>query len=162
MSWDESYHGRLRAMAGDSEVLIMIGARCVLRDEQGRILLMKRSDNGLWAVPAGGIELGETVRECAAREVFEETGLTPTDLVPIAIQSGAESTETNQWGHTYQFHITVFLATAWTGELVRQTDESTDAAWFAPDQLPSPRSRNVDRSLRVLEHHDRTGTFLAE
>jgi 8-oxo-dGTP pyrophosphatase MutT (NUDIX family) len=161
MSWAESYHGKLRALAGDEEVLIMIGARCILRDDQGRILLIQRSDNGLWAVPAGGIELDESVRQCAIREVYEETGLTPTKLVPIAIYSGSESMETNQWGHTYQFHITVFLATDWTGELVTQTDESTDAGWFHPDELPTPRTRIVDSSVRLLEQYERTGEFFA-
>ena len=161
MSWAESYHGKLRALAGDEEVLIMVGTRCLLRDDQGRILLIRRSDNGLWAVPAGGMELGDSVRQCAIREVYEETGLTPTKLAPIAIMSGAESTETNQWGHTYQFHITVFLATAWTGELITQTDETTDAGWFHPDQLPGPRTAIVEMSLQLLEQYDRTGAFVA-
>jgi 8-oxo-dGTP pyrophosphatase MutT (NUDIX family) len=161
MSWAESYHGKLRALAGDDEVLIMICARCMLRDDRGRILLIKRSDNGLWAVPAGGMELGDSIRQCAIREVYEETGLTPTKLTPIAILSGAESTETNQWGHTYQFHTTVFLVTAWTGKLVTQTDESTDAGWFHPDRLPTPRAATVESSLRLLARHDQTGEFLA-
>jgi 8-oxo-dGTP pyrophosphatase MutT (NUDIX family) len=161
MSWAESYHGKLRALAGDNEVLIMVGARCLLRDDQGRVLLIKRSDNGSWAVPAGGMELGETVRQCAIRETYEETGLTPTRLTPVAIFSGADSTETNGWGHTYQFHITVFVADAWTGELVTQTDETTDAGWFHPAQLPAPRMSIVDLSMRLLEHYDRTGEFVA-
>jgi 8-oxo-dGTP pyrophosphatase MutT (NUDIX family) len=161
MSWAESYHGRLRALAGDDEVLIMVGARCLLRDDQGRILLIRRSDNGLWAVPAGGMELGDSVRQCAIRELYEETGLTPTKLAPIGILSGADSTETNSWGHTYQFHITLFLATAWTGEMVTQTDETTDAGWFHLDQLPSARMATVDVSLQLLEQYDRTGEFVA-
>jgi len=161
MSWAESYHGKLRALAGDDRVLIMSGARCLLRDDQGRILLIRRSDNGLWAVPAGGMELGESFRQCAIREVFEETGLTPTELTPVAILSGADSTETNGWGHTYQFHITVFLATAWTGQLVTQTDETTDAGWFHPHQLPTPQTAIVDKSVQLLEQYDRTGDFLA-
>ncbi|MEV6525931.1 NUDIX domain-containing protein [Longispora sp. NPDC051575] len=161
MSWAESYHGRLRAFAGDEEVLIFVGARCLLRDDGGRILLIRRSDNGLWAVPAGGMELGDSVRQCAVREVWEETGLTPTELAPIAILSGADSTVTNQWGHTYQSHITVFLATAWTGELVTRTDETIDAGWFHPDQLPAPHATSVPALLRLLEHYDRTGEFVA-
>jgi 8-oxo-dGTP pyrophosphatase MutT (NUDIX family) len=162
MSWADSYHGRLRALAGDDEVLIMVGARCLLRDDRGRILLIRRSDNGLWAVPAGGMELGETVRQCAIREVVEETGLTPVALTPIAILSGADSTETNGWGHTYQFHITVFLATAWTGDLVKQTDETTDAGWFHPAAVPAPHTPIVDMSVRLLEQHDRTGEFVVQ
>jgi ADP-ribose pyrophosphatase YjhB (NUDIX family) len=161
MSWAESYHGKLRAMAGDEEVLIMVGARCMLRDDQGRILLIRRSDNDLWAIPAGGMELGDSVRQCAIREAYEETGLTPTDLRPIAIVSGTDSTETNQWGHTYQYHITVFLVTAWTGELVRQTDESTDAGWFHTGELPAPRTPVVDLSLLLLAQYERTGEVVA-
>lgn len=161
MSWLESYHGKLRALAGDDEVLIMVGARCLLRDDQGRILLIRRSDNGLWAVPAGGMELGESVRQCAIREVYEETGLTPAKLAPIAILSGADSTETNVWGHTYQFHITVFLATAWTGDLVTETDETTDASWFHPDHLPTPHTAIAQMSVQLLKQYDRTGEFMA-
>src|SRR5258705_4565933 len=100
MSWAESYHGKLRALAGDKEVLIMVGARCLLRDDQGRILLIKRSDNGLWAAPAGGIELGGSVRQGAIRGVYEATGLTPTQLAPIAILIGARATKTHHWGAT--------------------------------------------------------------
>lgn len=161
MTWADSYHGRLRALAGDDAVLIMVGARCLLRDGQGRILLIKRSDNGLWAVPAGGMELGDTVYECALRETYEETGLRPTRTVPIAIVSGRESTEANTWGHTYQFHTTVFLATEWTGELVRQTDETTDAGWFHPEQLPARLANNVSSSLQLLDRFERTGSFVA-
>jgi 8-oxo-dGTP pyrophosphatase MutT (NUDIX family) len=93
--------------------------------------------------------------------MYEETGLTPTTLTPIAILSGTDSTETNQWGHTYQFHITVFLATSWTGELLTQTDETTDAAWFYPDELPTPRTAIVGTSMQLLEQYDRTGEFVA-
>jgi hypothetical protein len=82
-------------------------------------------------------------------------------VAPIAILSGADSTETNQWGHTYQFHMTVFLATAWTGELVTQTDESTDAGWFHPGQIPTPHMAIVETSMQLLAHYDRTGEFVA-
>ena len=53
-----------------------IGARAVIRDPGGRILLIQRNDNSRWALPAGTMELGQTLRDCAIREVYEETGLT--------------------------------------------------------------------------------------
>ena len=42
--------------------------------ESAEILLMRRSDNGLWGLPGGYVELGESVAQAAAREVQEETG----------------------------------------------------------------------------------------
>src|SRR5436190_23625475 len=85
LSWDESYVGQLRALAGPERTLITMGARSVLRDADGRVLLIKRSDNGLWAYPAGTMELGETMRECAVREVLEETGLVARAVTPFGL-----------------------------------------------------------------------------
>src|SRR5690242_21813409 len=93
--------GRLRTLAGDEHTLILIGAMCVVRDDTGRVLLIQRSDNGAWALPAGSIELGETMRDCAAREVREETGLVVLALTPFGLYSRA-STTPNMYGHTYQ------------------------------------------------------------
>lgn len=53
-------------------------AGAVVRDDAGRLLLVQRANEpsrGLWSLPGGRIEAGETAREAAVREVFEETGL---------------------------------------------------------------------------------------
>jgi ADP-ribose pyrophosphatase YjhB (NUDIX family) len=47
----------------------------IVTDSEGRILLVHRVDNGLWTLPGGGMELGESIEDCAVREVKEETGL---------------------------------------------------------------------------------------
>ena len=88
--WEESYLGQLRALAGDERVLLAVGAVAVLRDAEGRVLLIKRSDNGQWAFPAGTMELGQSLRDCAVREVFEETGLTVHEITPFGLYSGGE------------------------------------------------------------------------
>ncbi|MEW9033144.1 MAG: NUDIX domain-containing protein, partial [Planifilum fimeticola] len=46
----------------------------VVTDSDGRILLHKRSDNFLWSLPGGAMELGESVEQAVIREVKEETG----------------------------------------------------------------------------------------
>ncbi|MBV9615978.1 MAG: NUDIX hydrolase N-terminal domain-containing protein [Ktedonobacteraceae bacterium] len=54
-------------------------------DDAGRILLIRRSDNGLWAMPGGGLEVGETPSQGIVREVLEETGVTCEPITLIGI-----------------------------------------------------------------------------
>jgi ADP-ribose pyrophosphatase YjhB (NUDIX family) len=152
LSWEESYLGGLRILAGDDRTLIVVGARCVLRDADGRVLLIKRSDNGAWAYPAGTMELGESISDCAIREVREETGLIATALTLIGIYSNVEHVNTpNMFGHKYQFISVVFRIDAYEGELVRETDETTDAVFYPVDALPEGLSNSVVRTLKDLE-----------
>ncbi|MFQ6009494.1 MAG: NUDIX domain-containing protein, partial [Candidatus Zixiibacteriota bacterium] len=54
---------------------VRVGVGVVVRDDRGWILLEKRHDRGLWGLPGGKIEPGESISEAAMREVKEETGL---------------------------------------------------------------------------------------
>ena len=54
---------------------IVPAANVVVIDADQRILMIKRSDNGNWAVPGGALDLGESLPETAVREVREETGI---------------------------------------------------------------------------------------
>ena len=49
-------------------------ASAVVVDDQGRIVLQRRRDNDNWALPGGVMEIGESIADCARREVREETG----------------------------------------------------------------------------------------
>jgi 8-oxo-dGTP pyrophosphatase MutT (NUDIX family) len=57
------------------QVTPKVGALAAIFDEDGRILLMKRSESGAWCLPGGAMELDETPEEAAVREAREETGL---------------------------------------------------------------------------------------
>ena len=86
LTWAESYLGRVRTSVGDADTILFVGARGVILDEQHRLLLIQRSDNHRWAIPAGAMELGESMEQCAIREVWEETGLRCTlgeELPPV-------------------------------------------------------------------------------
>ena len=162
VNWDDSYLGRLRALVGDDRTLITVGTRCVLRDADGRVLLIRRSDNGEWACPAGVMELDETMRDCAVREVREETGLSVRGVTPFAVYTRLREAGPNMFGHTYQ-HITLACRVdGYDGELVRVTDETTDAAWYPVDALPSGVRPGVARTLQDLAAFERDGRFTLE
>ncbi|MGE6515924.1 NUDIX domain-containing protein [Lysinibacillus sphaericus] len=66
------YIKTMRQMIGH-ETLLTIGCGAIIEDDIGRILLQKRTDNNIWGIPGGILEIGETFEETVKREVFEET-----------------------------------------------------------------------------------------
>jgi len=105
-------------------------------DDDGRILLLQRSDNGLWAMPGGALEVGETAAAGVAREAVEETGVhcEPVGLVGI-FDSRFCGTESRH--HLYQI---TFLCRPTEGVAVVQPShahEAVDVAWFAENELPA-------------------------
>ncbi|WP_328464542.1 NUDIX domain-containing protein [Actinoplanes sp. NBC_00393] len=158
LTWAESYLGRVRASVGDTDTIFFVGARTVVLDEQGRLLLIQRSDNLRWAIPAGAMELGESMEACAVRELWEETGLRATSLTPYAFYTAY--TYTNEYRHTYQQVLMTFVVHSWEGELVRQTEESVDAGFFPLDALPSGKSFIIDEALADLATFRETGRLV--
>lgn len=159
MPWEESYLGKLRAITGAEPVLMTIGARAVVRDPEGRILLIQRNDNGRWSWPAGTMELGQTLSDCAIREVYEETGLSAHTVTPFALYSG-EHLHTNVFGATYQHVSLAVRVDSWSGDLVRVTDETLDAGFFALDALPADLSAAVPVTLDHLARFEAGEPFV--
>ena len=54
---------------------IRVGCSAAIINNEGKVLLTRRLDNGQWCLPSGGMDAGESPSETAVREVFEETGL---------------------------------------------------------------------------------------
>jgi 8-oxo-dGTP pyrophosphatase MutT (NUDIX family) len=158
LTWAESYLGRVRTRVGDADTILFVGARGVILDEQNRLLLIQRSDNHRWAIPAGAMELGESMEQCAVREVWEETGLRATSLTPFAFHTSY--TYTNEWGHTYQQILMSFRIHTWEGELQKVTEESVDAGFFPLDALPGPKSTVIDEVLADLASFEATGRMV--
>ena len=103
-------------------------------DDEGRILLIQRADDSLWAMPGGLCDMGETPAETARRETAEEAGF---DVLPVALAGIYDSRfcETRSSLQLYQF---VFLCRpiAPSAEGATTPHEVLDLGWFTPDELP--------------------------
>jgi ADP-ribose pyrophosphatase YjhB (NUDIX family) len=80
----KDYYDDIDAPAPNS---IVAAASAIVRNDEGAILLHRRTDNDLWALPGGGMEFGESIADTVVREVYEETGLRVTPKYVVAIYS---------------------------------------------------------------------------
>lgn len=108
----------------------------VVTDEQGRILLVHRVDNGLWALPGGGMDLGESIEECALREVKEETGLDVHITGLIGVYTNPNHVIEYSDGEVRQ-QFSLCYATTVTGGTLAHDSESTDLQWVHPHDIPA-------------------------
>jgi len=100
---------------------------------EGKVLLIKRAYQPfqhLWTLPGGRMEPGETIEQCAAREIAEEVGLTVRNLRPVVVQN---------LGQDGQFRLAVFATADFSG-VVRASDEVADHKWLAPSALVALRT----------------------
>ena len=116
--------------------LLQVGASVILEDRQGRILLEKRTDNGLWGYPGGGTELDERVEDAAQRELFEETGLTAGEMTLFGVFSGPETHYVYPNGDEVSNVDVVFLCRNWTGTIRPQEEEVSEIRFFSAADLP--------------------------
>ncbi|WP_442604157.1 NUDIX domain-containing protein [Paenibacillus sp. KN14-4R] len=93
-------------------IKIIVTGGAIIRDEQGRILMQKRSDYGDWGLPGGGMIPGETVEETMVREIAEETGLQIQSYELYSIYSGPRMQYMYPNGDEVVFVMFLFEATA--------------------------------------------------
>lgn len=86
MGFSDSYLGKLRAAVGTTP-LIAVGVRVLVENDHGAFLTIKRSDDGLWGLPGGSMELGESLLDTVHREAFEEANVTLRSVTPFALSS---------------------------------------------------------------------------
>ncbi|MGW5391783.1 NUDIX domain-containing protein [Streptomyces koyangensis] len=115
---------------------LVVAASAVVTDDQGRILLQRRADSGLWALPGGGMELSDTLPGTAVREVKEETGLDVeiTGLVgtytdPRHVIAYADGEVRRQFNVCFRARL--------VGGTLAVSDESLTLRWVDPADLGS-------------------------
>lgn len=116
---------------------IRVGCSAVIFDEtRERVLLTRRADNGLWCVPGGGMESGESAAEACEREVLEETGLSVRVKRLVGVYSNPDQLVVYPDGSKVHFVIMGFEAEIVGGEL-GLSDETTEAGFFSLKEIES-------------------------
>ncbi|MFF0298233.1 NUDIX domain-containing protein [Kitasatospora sp. NPDC004614] len=123
----------LRELVGHRP-LWLSGVGVVPVDEDGRVLLGRRADNGEWSLVGGIVDPGEQPADAAVRECLEETGVT---VLPEALTSVTVSPviEYPNGDHAQYLELT-FRCRPLAGEARVNDDESLEVGWFHPDALP--------------------------
>lgn len=123
----------LRASAGN-QLLWLPGVTALVFDDEGRVLLGRRSDTGRWALIGGIPDPGEQPAACAVREVYEETAVRCVAERIVLVQALDPVRYDN--GDVCQYMDTTFYCRAVGGEARVNDDESLDVGWFSLDALP--------------------------
>jgi ADP-ribose pyrophosphatase YjhB (NUDIX family) len=124
----------LRAPVFSRPTPLAVGDAAII-DDAGRILLIQRADNGLWAMPGGALEVGETPAAGAAREALEESGV---HCEPVALVGVFDSRfcGTASRHHLYQFLFLCRPVAGTPAEIPSHGHETLGSGWFREEELP--------------------------
>ena len=127
-----------------------VGVGAVVIKEE-KVLLVRRGippSEGLWAIPGGHIELGETIQETAEREIMEETGIVIKAGEPMYAFDLIERDDAGR----IRFH---FIVVDVTGEYVsgepHGADDALEARWLSWEEIEAlPVSQNTVKLLKTI------------
>jgi 8-oxo-dGTP pyrophosphatase MutT (NUDIX family) len=125
-------------------------------ERDGRILLIHKTDNGLWALPGGGHDPGESIADTVVREVKEETGYDVEVVSIVGTYTNPQHVMAYDNGEVRQQFSICFHA-ALTGGHAQTSSESAAVEWVAVDQLDQ-LAMHPSMRLRIshyLERRDR-------
>lgn len=130
--------------------VIVPSVNVAVSNEAGELLLIRRIDNDNWALPGGGIDIGESLPHAAVRETREESGIECeiTGLSGIYTDPGHVILYTSN-GEVRQEFSVVLTARAVGGEL-SGSSETSEARWVRPDEVPG---YDMDQSMRLRVEH---------
>ena len=133
--------------AGPERFSVRQAVFVICRNEKGEVLLELRTAtgymDGCWDFPSGHVEANEGLREAAARELREETGL-------IAAPADLELVHLDQSLTDYAYVNYTFWAAAYQGEpVIMEPDKCSGLAWFPIDHLPARLTPTVRQNARA-------------
>lgn len=128
---------------------LVVAVVAVVRDAQGNVLLIERTDNGLWAAPGGAQDIGESVTDAVEREVYEETGLEVEVTGISGVYSDPAHVIAYDDGEVRQEFALCLHAYPAGGEL-RSSSESRCVHWVNPADVPE---LNMHPSMQLRVEH---------
>lgn len=123
-------------------VTVKVGVGIAVLDPRGRVALIKRADNGRWALPGGFAEVGSSPSENALRELREESGLEARIDGLVGVYDNRRFNTSS----AYHIYTCCFRATLTGGE-PRPSNETLEVAFFETDALPGPMSGQQQRMI---------------
>lgn len=128
------YLRNLRDRIGHDLLFIpTVGA--IIRDEEGRVLLQQRTDNGRWHPPAGAVEPHEHPADAVVREVWEETGLLVEPMRIAGVYGGEDFYTTYPNGDRIAVYSVSFECRVIGGQARPDGVESSDVKYLPPDEV---------------------------
>ena len=128
------YISELRKQVGHAPLMAPAAMAIVFDEKNKTILLERRTDNGMWCIPGGALELGEDFIDGLIREVKEETNLDISNPVLFDVKPNMHMKYPN--GDEVYYTDIVYVVKKFTGEL-KPDKESTELRWFNEDSLPN-------------------------
>jgi ADP-ribose pyrophosphatase YjhB (NUDIX family) len=116
---------------------VAVGA--IVGNDEGQLLLIQRSDSGVWLYPTGWADIGYSAAEVAVKEVHEETGIEAEVKDFLGVLDGVRRGFTRVPAYSLLFQLT-----ATGGTLKPHPLECTGVGWFGPDDLPEPLAGGGD------------------
>lgn len=105
----------------------------IIRD--GRVLIVRRARppaSGIYTLPGGVVEAGETLHEALVREISEETSLT---IEPVALAGHREAIVRDKEGRVSRHFIILAFAVRWIAGEPKLNEELSEAHWMRPDEI---------------------------
>lgn len=139
---------------------IVPSVNVVVTNDQGDVLLIKRSDNDNWALPGGAIDLGESLTQAAIRETKEETGIDCEITGLVGIYTDPKHLIHYTSNDEVRQEFSVVLTARATGGQPTPSDESREVRWTRREDV---MSYQMNRSMRLRVQHkfnQRTGPYL--
>jgi len=134
-----------------------LAVNAVIFNEKKKVLLAKRTDNGMWCLPGGHVDLGETLIQACLRELAEETGLKGEVVRLVGIYSDPKNSLHIAQGPEWHTVRVSFLCKI-TGGTIRPSEETSEIQYFDVHQLPA---MITDHAQRVRDAYlDRAAAFI--